>query len=222
MKISVYVASAFSKEHKGGNKAGVVFIENTNTLTTTQKIEIAKQLGYAETAFISESEIADYKFEYFTPKEEVDLCGHATIGSFAILMHLNKLFRNRYTIETNSGVLTITIKDDIIFMEQNKPRFYDVVSPNEFIDCFDSKDIDNKYPIQIVSTGLKDILIPIKAKYNYMHCNLILKKLKKSASIIMLSGCIYILLMTIELYAEILLHYTTLMKKRRLELQTVH
>ena len=43
---------------------------------------IAKQLGYAETAFISESEIADYKIEYFTPKEEVDLCGHATIGSF--------------------------------------------------------------------------------------------------------------------------------------------
>ncbi len=35
MKISVYVASAFSKDHKGGNKAGVVFMENT--LTTTQK-----------------------------------------------------------------------------------------------------------------------------------------------------------------------------------------
>lgn len=35
MKISVYVASAFSKDHKGGNKAGVVFMENI--LTTTQK-----------------------------------------------------------------------------------------------------------------------------------------------------------------------------------------
>ncbi|AXY10812.1 PhzF family phenazine biosynthesis protein [Bacillus thuringiensis LM1212] len=163
MKISVYIASAFSKDHKGGNKAGVVFTENS-TLTTTQKMAIAKQLGYAETAFISESEIADYKFEYFTPKEEVDLCGHATIGSFVILMHLNKLFRNRYTIETNNGVLTITIKDDIIFMEQNKPIFYDVVSPNEFIDCFDMKAIDDKYPIQIVSTGLKDILIPIKSE----------------------------------------------------------
>ncbi len=162
MKISVYVASAFSKDHKGGNKAGVVFMENI--LTTTQKMAIAKQLGYAETAFISESEIADYKIEYFTPKEEVDLCGHATIGSFAILMHVNKLFKNRYTIETNSGVLTITIKDDIIFMEQNEPIFYDVISPNEFIDCFDSKAIDNTYPIQIVSTGLKDILIPIKSE----------------------------------------------------------
>ena len=127
-------------------------------------MEIAKELGYAETAFISESEVADYKIEYFTPKEEVDLCGHATIGSFAILMHVNKLFRNRYTIETNSGVLTITIKDDIIFMEQNEPIFYDIISPNEFIDCFDSKAIDNTYPIQIVSTGLKDILVPIKSE----------------------------------------------------------
>jgi len=159
MKISVYVASAFSKDHQGGNKAGVVL--NENTLTTTQKMAIAKELGYAETAFISASEMADYKFEYFTPKEEVDLCGHATIGSFTILMHLHKLFRDCYTIETNSGVLTITIKDDIIFMEQNKPIFYDVISSNEFINCFDSKAIDNKYPIQIVSTGLKDILIPI-------------------------------------------------------------
>ena len=183
---------------------------------------IAKQLGYAETAFISESEIADYKFEYFTPKEEVDLCGHATIGSFVILMHLNKLCQNRYTIETNSGVLTITIKDDIIFMEQNKPIFYDVVSPNEFIDCFDMKAIDDKYPIQIVSTGLKDILIPIKSETRLHTLQPNFEKLKKLASIIMLSECIYILVMTIELYAEILLHYTTSMKKQRLELQTVH
>ena len=183
---------------------------------------IAKQLGYAETAFISESEIADYKIEYFTPKEEVDLCGHATIGSFVILMHVNKLFRNRYTIETNSGVLTITIKDDSIFMEQNNPIFYDVVSPNEFIDCFDMKAIDNKYPIQIVSTGLKDILIPIKSETRLHALQPSFEKLKKSASIIMLSGCIYILLMTIELYAGILRHYTTLMKKQRLELQMVH
>lgn len=103
MKISVYVASAFSKDHQGGNKAGVVF--NENTLTTTQKMAIAKQLGYAETAFISESEIADYKFEYFTPKEEVDLCGHATIGSFTILMHLK-----------NFSKINIRLKQTVVFL----------------------------------------------------------------------------------------------------------
>lgn len=77
-------------------------------------------------------------------------------------MHLNKLFRKRYTIETNSGILAITIQDEIIFMEQTKPIFYDFVPSNELMDCFDIEAIDNKYPSQIVSTGLKDILVPIK------------------------------------------------------------
>lgn len=171
MEISVYVASAFSKNHTGGNKAGVVFLEHT--LTVIQKMAIAKQLGFAETAFISKSETADYKFEYFTPKEEVDLCGHATIASFTILMHRNKLFKDCYTIETNSGILGITIKNDLIFMEQTKPIFYGVLSPNKFSDCFDVTIIDNKYPIQIISTGLKDILIPIndETQLHALHPN---------------------------------------------------
>ncbi|CUK64647.1 PhzF family phenazine biosynthesis protein [Listeria monocytogenes] len=162
MDISVYVASAFSKNNKGGNKAGVVL--NEPTLTTTQKMAIAKQLGYAETAFLTESNHADFKLEYFTPKEEVDLCGHATIGTFTILMHLNKIHKSRYTIETNSGVLTITIKDGTIFMEQNQPTFYDIIPPNNLTDCFDLNLLNANYPIQIVSTGLKDILVPLKSE----------------------------------------------------------
>ncbi|MBC1463081.1 PhzF family phenazine biosynthesis protein [Listeria welshimeri] len=162
MNLSVYVASAFSKNNKGGNKAGVVL--NEPTLTTAQKMAIAKQLGYAETAFLTESNCADYKLEYYTPKEEVDLCGHATIGTFAILMHLNKIHKSHYTIETNSGVLTITIKDGIIFMEQNQPTFYDTIPPNKLTGCFDLNLLNTNYPIQIVSTGLKDILIPIKSE----------------------------------------------------------
>lgn len=162
MDITVYVVNGFSKDHKGGNKAGVVLMEKP--LTTYQKMAIAKQLGYAETAFISESERADYKFEYFTPKEEVDLCGHATIGSFAILKYLNKIFKNRYTIETNSGVLAITIEDETIFMEQTNPVFYETLSSEELTECFDIDMLDHAYPIQIVSTGLKDILIPIKSE----------------------------------------------------------
>ncbi|ELU8149957.1 PhzF family phenazine biosynthesis protein [Listeria monocytogenes] len=162
MDISVYVASAFSKNNKGGNKAGVVL--NEPTLATAQKMAIAKQLGYAETAFLTESNCADFKLEYFTPKEEVALCGHATIGTFAILMYLNKIHKSRYTIETNSGILTITIKEDTIFMEQNQPTFYEVIPPNNLTGCFDLNLLNANYPIQIVSTGLKDILIPVKSE----------------------------------------------------------
>ncbi len=161
MEVNVYVASAFSKHGQGGNKAGVVL--NEKTLNTQQKMAIAKHMGYAETAFVTSSNVADFQLSYFTPKDEVDLCGHATIASFVILMHLKQLSKSHYTIETNSGILDITIVGDSILMAQNKPIFYDVVAPSELIDCFDITAIDPQYPIQVVSTGLKDILIPIKS-----------------------------------------------------------
>lgn len=158
--IKVYVASAFCKDKKGGNKAGVVLYEEN--LTDNDKKNIAKQLGYAETAFINNSNVADFKIEYFTPKEEVPLCGHATIASFGVLKYLNKISNNIYTIETKSGILEISVQNNGIFMEQNKPHFFEEIKYEEIANCFDIECIDKAIPIRIVSTGLKDILVPIK------------------------------------------------------------
>ena len=157
----VYVASAFCKDKKGGNKAGVVF--DDNILSDDDKKNIAKQLGYAETAFISKSYKADYCIRYFTPAEEVPLCGHATIASFGVLNYLKMLDKEGYTIETKSGVLDILVKNGEIMMEQNIPTFYEEIPFKEIKECFDVDCINNDIPIQIVSTGLKDILVPIKS-----------------------------------------------------------
>ena len=158
--IKVYVASAFCKDRNGGNKAGVVFEEQE--LSDDIKKDIAKQLGYAETAYINKSNKADFCIRYFTPAEEVPLCGHATIASFGILNYLKLLDERTYTIETKSGVLDISIKNNEIMMEQNIPKFYDEIDINEIKNCFNIECIDENIPIQIVTTGLKDILVPIK------------------------------------------------------------
>lgn len=49
-------------------------------------------------------------------------------------------------------------------MEQTAPVFKDVISKETFGYCFDISKIDNQYDIQIVSIGLKDILIPIESR----------------------------------------------------------
>ena len=157
----IYVASAFCKDKKGGNKAGVVF--DDNILSDDIKKNIAKQLGYAETAFISKSNKADYCIKYFTPAEEVPLCGHATVASFGVLNYLKKLDKEEYTIETKSGILSILVKNGEIMMEQNIPTFYEEIPLEEIKECFDIDCINKNTPIQIVSTGLKDILVPIKS-----------------------------------------------------------
>lgn len=158
--IHVYVMSAFSKENKGGNKAGVVL--DRKNLTVQQKMGIAKKLGYSETAFVTSSEVADYKIEYYTPTDEVPLCGHATVATFSLLYHLNMLKKSDYTIETKAGILRMKIDGDgMIFMEQNRPEYLDLLEPDAFADCLQVDWISKKYPIQVVTTGLKDIIMPI-------------------------------------------------------------
>lgn len=160
MTIDVYVASAFSKNNAGGNKAGVVL--QCNALSESDKTNIAYQLGYSETAFISQSEQADFKLEYYTPMGEVPLCGHATIASFITLRQLQLLGKSAYTIQTKSGILKIdTDSHGLIFMEQKTPEYYDTLDVLDVRDCFRSGAFGGRLPIQIVSTGLKDILLPI-------------------------------------------------------------
>jgi len=158
--VHVYVMSAFSKDHKGGNKAGVVL--NRTELTTSQKMRIAKELGYSETAFVTDSDVVDYKIEYFTPTDEVPLCGHATIATFALLYHLKMLKKEDYTIETKAGILRMKISEDgMIFMEQNQPEYLEYLKPEEFEGCLETQWISKDQPIQVVTTGLKDIIMPI-------------------------------------------------------------
>lgn len=158
--VDVYVAAAFSKDDKGGNKAGVVL--GRSELTSVQKVAIAKEMGYSETAFVLDSDKADFKLQYFTPTEEVPLCGHATIAAFSTLKLLNMLDKPDCTIETEAGILNIHIKDDgLILMEQNRPAYLEVLDSDIFTGCIERNFIDHRFPIQIVSTGLNDVMLPV-------------------------------------------------------------
>lgn len=158
--VDVYVAAAFSKDDKGGNKAGVVL--GRSELTSVQKAAIAKEMGYSETAFVLDSDKADFKLQYFTPTEEVPLCGHATIAAFSTLKLLNMLDKPDCTIETEAGILNIHIKDDgLILMEQNCPAYLEVLDSDIFTGCIERNFIDHRFPIQIVSTGLNDVMLPV-------------------------------------------------------------
>ena len=161
--VEVYVISAFSKDSTGGNRAGVVL--DSHDLIPAKMMAIAKDLGYSETAFLMESDVADFKVRYFTPTEEVPLCGHATIAAFSILNSLGKLGKDAYTIETKAGMLNVQIeKDGMIFMEQNHPTYFETLKPEIFAECFENRFIDTALPIQIVSTGLKDVMLPVISK----------------------------------------------------------
>lgn len=161
--MELYRASAFSKDGAGGNKAGVV--PDGAALTRKEKQRIAKEIGYSETVFFSGSEAADYRLEYFTPVDEVPLCGHATVAAFVTLNALNRLPKRECTIETGAGILRVRVREDgMVLMEQNRPEYAEILEPSELAACFGERAFADGRPIRIVSTGLRDILLPIRSE----------------------------------------------------------
>jgi len=164
MEIEVYTMDVFAVETNGGNPAGVVL--DANSLSKDDMQKIAKKVGLSETAFIQNSDMADYKVTFFTPNEEVDLCGHATVAVFYLLANKGIIQTGEYTQETKAGILKVECKNDgSIYMNQCNPEFYEKLDKKEIAETLNISidDIMDDLPIQIVSTGLKDILIPIKS-----------------------------------------------------------
>lgn len=163
MKIKGYRINAFAKTTQGGNPAGVVL--DAERLSEMDMKRTAQILGFSETAFVMKSDVADYKVRFFTPNEEVDLCGHATIGTYACLLSKGLIRPGKYTQETRAGILNVEVKEDAtIMMNQTVPEFCEMIDAKEIADSLNIS-VDNiaeDMPVQIVTTGLKDIIVPIK------------------------------------------------------------
>ena len=83
-----YIVDAFTEKIFGGNPAGVVILpEGADFPSDLLMIETAAELRYSETAFIKKLSKKEFQLRFFTPAAEVDLCGHATIGSFKALLY---------------------------------------------------------------------------------------------------------------------------------------
>lgn len=79
MNVRVEIVNAFVDAGTGGNPAGVVL--DADGLSDGQKLAVARQVGLSETAFVSASEVASFKLDFFTPARRIAHCGHATIAT---------------------------------------------------------------------------------------------------------------------------------------------
>ena len=111
---SVFWVNAFTTEPYTGNPA--VVIPDASDLSDEQMQRIAREMNCSETAFVlrpSDTE-ADFRLRWFTPTQEVALCGHATVATMHILAELGLYnlqpgFRQILYVETLSGVLPVTV-----------------------------------------------------------------------------------------------------------------
>jgi PhzF family phenazine biosynthesis protein len=156
----IYKVNAFTESLTGGNPAGVVL--DADAYTEEMMLKVAAEVGYSETAFVKSSDAADFKIQYFTPSDEVDLCGHATIATFTVLLNENLIYEGRYTIETKAGILPVSVKNDgTILMNQLNPELSETVDKSSIAKSL-GLSVDQLITTpQVSSTGLKDIMVHV-------------------------------------------------------------
>lgn len=175
-KEKVYLLRSFGIDETGGNPAGVVL--NSDDLSDEQKQAISKEVNFSETAFVGNSAVADFKVRFFTPLEEVDLCGHATIATYSLLYQKTLLHPGIYNQELKAGILGIEVQaDGLVIMEQTLPQFLDTVTLKDIRDVFGEDIGIEGLPPQIVSTGLADIMLPVATRDQLFSLTPDLKKM---------------------------------------------
>ncbi len=114
MEIPIYQVDAFSRGVFSGNPAAVCPLEKWLPDETMQAI--ANENNLAETAFFVRDN-GRFQLRWFTPVCEVDLCGHATLGSAHVLFHQLKEPGDTVRFQTKSGELAVRRDGDRLAMD---------------------------------------------------------------------------------------------------------
>lgn len=155
-----YIVDAFTGQPFGGNPAGVVLLDGDTFPKEELMLQIAAELRYSETAFIKRHSAQEFTIRYFTPKAEVELCGHATIASF-FLLHHKGLASVHCLCHTLAGDLNIEA-DKQVMMQMAKPRILTtIIETEEIYQALGVKGYRPTLPIQVVYAGLPDIMLPL-------------------------------------------------------------
>lgn len=170
--IRVYHVDAFTTEKFGGNAAGVVL--DGDLLTEDEMQNIAKEFNLPESVFLlpAHDKEADYRVKYFTPTEEVNFCGHATVGlTWLLATELGLAKENTgVVLETKIGNVPVVWHEENdkvvdVEMTQVTPKTRDfVIDLEELSDMLgvSSDRIDPSYPIKLANTGNWHLLVPMK------------------------------------------------------------
>jgi len=169
--LTFYIVDVFAEEKYAGNQLAV--FTNAGTLSDIKMQKIAKEMNYSETTFVlsEEERTRGYDVRIFTPEREVPFAGHPTLGTaFIIQKEIMKKPVKEVILNLKVGQIPVTLMYDngildTLWMKQMPPEFFQDFDPGEIspVLSIDEKDIDNRFPIQEVSTGLPFIIVPLKS-----------------------------------------------------------
>jgi trans-2,3-dihydro-3-hydroxyanthranilate isomerase len=169
-RLTFYILDVFAEDKYAGNQLAVV--ADAGGLSDEQMQKIAKEMNYSETTFILSAELQNggYDVRIFTPEIEVPFAGHPTLGT-AFVIQQEIVEKRVETIKLNLKVGQIPVnfnydgtQPGILWMKPIEPVFGEVFDAAEIeqILTIEKEDIDERFSIQSVSTGIPFVFVPLK------------------------------------------------------------
>ena len=167
-KINYSIVDVFSQGKYTGNPLAV--FKNVGNISESEMQQIAQEINYSETTFILSDSKNEGGFDVriFTPNEEVPFAGHPTLGTAFIIQ--NEILEeplDNLILNFKGGQIPVSFnnQEEILWMKQNEPTFGQILDANKVSNVLniDREYIDNRVPIQEVSTGLPVIIVPLKS-----------------------------------------------------------
>lgn len=168
-----YVVDVFAETKYAGNPLAV-FVLN-EALPTSQMQQIAKEINYSETTFITQTRPRQggYDVRIFTPVQELPFAGHPTLGTTYILQQKvvgQPVAQITLNLAVGQIPVTLTYGEDgdgspkYLWMEQKAPTFGRSLSVEDLAAVLglDPDAFNARFPLEEVSTGVPFVMAPLK------------------------------------------------------------
>jgi trans-2,3-dihydro-3-hydroxyanthranilate isomerase len=170
-RLTFYIVDVFAEEKYAGNQLAV--FRGGNTLADIDMQRIAKEMNFSETTFILSETQREGGFDVriFTPRREVPFAGHPTLGTVHIIR--KEIFQEsggKIVLNLKAGQIPVTFSgvvehETTYWMKQIEPIFGETLSAEVIAPLLSlgTSEIDDRFPIEEVSTGLPHILVPLRS-----------------------------------------------------------
>jgi trans-2,3-dihydro-3-hydroxyanthranilate isomerase len=164
-----FITDVFAERRHAGNQLAT-FLDSED-LSDTEMQQFARETNFSETTFVlgTEEGAGGYDVRIFTPGEEVDFAGHPTLGTAYVIR--DKIVRRpvqRIVLNLKVGPIPVDFPADgteVLWMHQNTPQFGGTAEPETVAAALglDRQDLDSRFPIEEVSTGLPQLMVPLRS-----------------------------------------------------------
>jgi trans-2,3-dihydro-3-hydroxyanthranilate isomerase len=164
VQVSFRIVDVFTPQPLAGNQLCVV--PEPDGLHGAAMQAIANEIGFSETTFVTDAGGDRYAMRIFTPDEEIPFAGHPTLGTAFVMVREGRV-RSPATQVVAAGEIPVEVDLDSgsAWMTQLRPSFSPPFADRELVARaagLTTADLDPDLPVQVVSTGLPPLLVPVR------------------------------------------------------------